>query len=68
MVPPFVKVGDTWHLVVNWCPGMSASEWKLLRPLPAAEHKAVEQAWLHCGFETWALLVPDDQARTSGRS
>ena len=68
MVPPFVRVGDTWHLVVNWLPEMGPDEWKLLRPLTPAEQEAVEQARKHSWFETWALLVPTDQARTNSRS
>ena len=68
MLPPFVKVGATWHLVVNWLPEMTADEWKLLRPLSIAESGAVEQARRHCWFETWAVIVSDERSRISGRS
>ena len=68
MVPPFIKVGATWHLVVNWLPEMTAEEWKLLRPLTAAEAELVEQARRHSGFEIWATLITDDRARTCSRS
>ena len=67
MVPPFVRVGATWHLVVNWMPEMTADAWKLLRPLTSAETELVDEARRQSEFETWALLVPTDRARSAGR-
>ena len=64
MVPPFVLVGEHVHLVVNWMPEMGASDWKLLRPLTAAETELVDEARRQSDFETWARLVPTDAART----
>ena len=68
MVPPFVEIGGTWHLVVNWMPEMAPDDWKLLRPLTAAEAEVVQHARRHHNFETWALLVPTDESRTGCRS
>jgi len=68
MVPPFAKVGDVWHVVVNWMPEMSAADWKLLRPLTPAEAHQLQTHLAHAMFECWAVLVPTDDARTRPRS
>ena len=68
MVPPFVNVGGVWHLVVNWVPEMTTDDWKLLRPLTTCELNILERSRRHSDFEAWAVLVPDDEARTASRS
>ena len=68
MIPPFVKVGDVWHLVINWMPEMTDRDIKLLRPLTPAEVRRVQTHLEHAAYEAWAVIVPSDEARIRARS
>ena len=68
MVPPFVRVGERLHLVVNWTPGTRPEQWLLLRPLTDGEEHEVRHVFADAAFEAWALVVPNDRARTRGRA